>query len=224
MWCPSCRSEFREGFTTCNTCGAALVAEEPSEPEYEPHGPNHDYGTGPLTGRPIDDELAVTGPVLAGTFVTMEEAQVAASALGDEGIVAEMVNRDEQLVMTIQKSEPAFGVTVAPQDAPQARKVLRSRGFLPLAVARFRTEDMAEAARAKLEADGLEPRISALVMEELPEEIRGDMDPYLLEVPANQEGSALKALEGMERGRCEACGTPIRFGELSCSSCGEHIG
>jgi hypothetical protein len=217
MWCPRCRSEFREGFTTCNTCGAALVAEEPPEEGQDP-------GTGPLTGRPIDDELSITGPVLAGTFVTMDEAQAAAAALADEGIVAEVVNRDEQLPMTIQKAEPAFGITVQPTEASRARRILRGIGLLPVAIARFRTEDLAHEAKARLEAEGLEPRVSCLVMDEIPEDIRADMDPYLIEVPATQESAAFRALEGTVRGRCEACGSPVRFGEISCSSCGEYIG
>lgn len=31
MFCPSCRAEFREGFTECADCGEALVAELPPE-------------------------------------------------------------------------------------------------------------------------------------------------------------------------------------------------
>jgi hypothetical protein len=31
MFCPSCRAEFREGFTECSDCGETLVAELPPE-------------------------------------------------------------------------------------------------------------------------------------------------------------------------------------------------
>jgi hypothetical protein len=31
MFCPSCRTEYREGFTECSDCGVALVAELPPE-------------------------------------------------------------------------------------------------------------------------------------------------------------------------------------------------
>jgi len=33
MFCPVCRGEYREGFTHCNDCDAALVAELPRDPE-----------------------------------------------------------------------------------------------------------------------------------------------------------------------------------------------
>lgn len=31
MFCPKCKSEYREGFYKCTDCGTALVAEEPPE-------------------------------------------------------------------------------------------------------------------------------------------------------------------------------------------------
>ena len=35
MHCPNCRSEYRPGFTRCNDCDVALVAELPPEQEPE---------------------------------------------------------------------------------------------------------------------------------------------------------------------------------------------
>jgi hypothetical protein len=35
MYCPNCRSEYRAGFTRCNDCDVALVAEVPPEEEPE---------------------------------------------------------------------------------------------------------------------------------------------------------------------------------------------
>ena len=37
MYCPECRAEYREGFTTCSDCGVGLV-ENLAEPEH-PKGP-----------------------------------------------------------------------------------------------------------------------------------------------------------------------------------------
>lgn len=36
MWCPKCKSEYREGFLVCSECGSVLVAELPKEPAFEP--------------------------------------------------------------------------------------------------------------------------------------------------------------------------------------------
>ncbi len=35
MFCPQCRTEYREGFETCTDCGVALVSELPPEPARE---------------------------------------------------------------------------------------------------------------------------------------------------------------------------------------------
>ena len=35
MFCPNCRAEYREGFTTCADCDVPLVAELPPEPVAE---------------------------------------------------------------------------------------------------------------------------------------------------------------------------------------------
>ena len=39
MFCPSCRDEYREGFTHCAECGAELVEELPPEPAEPRIGP-----------------------------------------------------------------------------------------------------------------------------------------------------------------------------------------
>ncbi len=35
MWCPKCKSEYREGFTVCAECGAPLVRELPNMPDFD---------------------------------------------------------------------------------------------------------------------------------------------------------------------------------------------
>ena len=35
MFCPKCRTEYREGFTVCGDCGTTLVPELPPEPPAE---------------------------------------------------------------------------------------------------------------------------------------------------------------------------------------------
>ena len=73
MWCPSCRSEYREGFTECADCGTALVEELPPEPASEPKAesaPSLD---------PADDPVELTrlGAV---------QAELLAAQLRDAGI------------------------------------------------------------------------------------------------------------------------------------------
>jgi len=215
MWCPTCKSEYREGISRCSTCDINLVAEDPSESDTSERGP--------LTGRLMEDELETTGPALAGTFVTMEEAQAALRALSDAGVQSEIVNRDEQFPMNISRYEPAFGVSVAGVDSPQARHILAVRGLLPTSVARFHTENDAQAALSALEARSLKGRISVLVLDEIPEDFRKDLDPYIIEVPAEQEAAAMEALREFGIRTCEACGAQIQKADAACRACGEVI-
>jgi hypothetical protein len=36
LWCPQCRSEYREGFSVCADCGAALVENLPAHADRQP--------------------------------------------------------------------------------------------------------------------------------------------------------------------------------------------
>ena len=44
MWCPTCRDEYREGFTVCSDCGSTLVPERP---------PTRDQRHRPVGGEPL---------------------------------------------------------------------------------------------------------------------------------------------------------------------------
>jgi hypothetical protein len=215
MWCPQCRGEFREEIHRCPTCNVDLVGQEPD--------PDYSLSTGPLTGRPIEEEIRSMGPTVAGTFVTMDEAQAALRALSDAGILADVVNRDEQLPMTINKAEPSMAVAVAAPDLSRARAILRNTGLLPTAVARYRREEDAHQALSLLESRGLRPRVSKIVMDDLPREFQADMEPFVLEVPADQEIAANRALEGTMMKICDNCGGQIYFGDGACKGCGERV-
>jgi predicted RNA-binding Zn-ribbon protein involved in translation (DUF1610 family) len=215
MWCPRCKSEYREKVSRCTSCDVALVAEDP--------GVDYPMDRGPLTGRSIEDELETTGPALAGTFVTMEEAQAALRALSDAGITAEIVNRDDQFPTTISRYEPAFGVTVPATDTPKAREILKTVGLLPTAVARFRRAEEAQAVVVALEARSIKARISALVLDEIPAEFRDDMDPYSIEVPADQESAAMEVLESLGIRNCPSCGAQLQKDDSLCRACGEAV-
>jgi hypothetical protein len=215
MWCPRCKTEYLDHVARCAECDVALVAEDP--------GVDYPMNVGPLTGRPIDDELELTGPAIAESFVTMEEAQVALRALSDAGIPAEIVNRGEQFPTNISRYEPGYGISVAGTDSPKAREVLRTVGLLPVAVARFRRENDAQSALQILEGRGIKGRISTLVLDEIPAEFRDEMDPYSVEVPYEDEAAALEALAAMGVRICEACGAQIQRGDGACKACGETV-
>ena len=77
MWCPSCRTEYREGVTRCADCGTDLVDELPAPPR-----------------RARDAHLPVTGPfspdddVVELMTTTAAEAEVTAAHLRSSGIPA----------------------------------------------------------------------------------------------------------------------------------------
>jgi hypothetical protein len=76
-WCPSCRSEYREGFTECADCGTPLVDEEPPEPAPPPRTESQP------SLDPADDPVELTrlGAV---------EAELLAAQLRDAGIPTEV--------------------------------------------------------------------------------------------------------------------------------------
>ncbi len=215
MWCPRCRGEFRDEFHRCPACDVDLVVRDPLAEDSRK--------IGPLTGRPIEEELEATGPAIAGTFVTMEEAQSALRALSEEGIPADVAQRDEQFPMTINQAEPSLAVAVRGPDLTQAQRILRNRGLLPVVIARFAREEDSHRAISLLESKGLHPRVSGIVMEDLPTEFRSDMEPFVVEVPAAEEAAANIALEGTMLKACEHCGGQILFGQDSCPACGARV-
>jgi|SRR5689334_5228465 len=83
MWCPSCRSEYREGFAVCADCGATLVAALAPLPKR-----THEHATphGPFLPRDDVVELTTTSAAEARVIAArLQSSGIAAAVFGDEG-------------------------------------------------------------------------------------------------------------------------------------------
>src|SRR6476469_493824 len=80
LWCPECRSEYREGFTKCADCGVALVAVLPPRPD-TPH--TRPKPTGPFSSEDVSVELINLSEI---------EAELVAAQLRSAGIPAAVMS------------------------------------------------------------------------------------------------------------------------------------
>lgn len=103
MYCPKCRSEYREGYTQCDECGVPLVAELPPEPE----------------GKYVEWVTILT---------TMDDNAilVARSLLEDAGIPVFV--EGEGLAHVVPMPTIARKLQVTPENVAQARLILNREG------------------------------------------------------------------------------------------------
>jgi hypothetical protein len=103
-WCPECGAEYREGFTRCSECGVTLVSQPP-----------------PKTDRPAEP-----GPewVEVAGYTTVEEAHLAQGLLQEQGIAAEVMDKQVVLNPFPQVDEGEVLLLVAPSDLERADAVL----------------------------------------------------------------------------------------------------
>ena len=107
-FCPSCREEFREGFTQCSDCGATLVAELPPEVTEPDQGADGGW-----------EEVAETGQIF--------EAELMAMRLRASGIEAQVVDQSFHQEPLTSRDFSRVRVLVPPGRAEEAREILASQ-------------------------------------------------------------------------------------------------
>ena len=116
MWCPKCRSEFREGFEYCAACDADLVAELSSE-EAGPSDRGEDRETAEEPIRQVK-RMEFCG------FFSLDEAAGARSSLAEVGLSSEILIRDAPRLQGEDAVRDEFWLRVDPDDIALVRKVL----------------------------------------------------------------------------------------------------
>ncbi len=107
MWCPNCKSEYREGFTICPTCKVPLVEM--------------------LEEAEVSDAGEETGPVLLMSFQDREELGLATGLLEQAEIpyLLKEPGSGELLRLATGQSWTGTEVYVSPQDLRPALLLLR---------------------------------------------------------------------------------------------------
>jgi hypothetical protein len=111
-FCPACREEFREGFTQCSDCGAALVAELPSEAVAVEEGADSGW-----------EQVAETAQIF--------EAELMAMRLRAAGIEAQVVDQTFHQEPFTNRDFSRVRVLVPPGRAEEAQAVLEKADPLP---------------------------------------------------------------------------------------------
>ena len=106
MFCPKCKSEYREGFYKCADCGAVLVSEQPPE---------------------LLEEVSYVD--LVEVFSTYQQSDIAfiKSVLDGEGI--NYFFSGESTTMMVGAGAYAR-LMVKADEAPRAKEILQDLGFL----------------------------------------------------------------------------------------------
>lgn len=110
MYCPQCRSEYREGFTTCAPCKLELVAELP---------PESTFASPEAMARALAD--VEVQALVVGTIAGLREAQ---AFLQKEHIATVIAGESEEVEPGLQ---PRFYLMVGEADVERAKGALERR-------------------------------------------------------------------------------------------------
>jgi len=114
MFCPSCHSEYRSGFTRCATCDVDLVE------NLDTH----------RTTAPDKESEADPGPRILTSavnycgFLSLEDARDAREQLRAHDIRSEILIRDPHGLDPTGKADEEYWIRVAPEDVQEAANVL----------------------------------------------------------------------------------------------------
>ena len=123
MWCPKCRSEFREGFEYCAACDADLVAELPSEEAVA-------SDRGEVRETAEDPVRQVKRAEFCG-FLSLDEAAEARASLAEVGLSSEILIRDAPRLQGEDAARDEFWLRVDPDDTEAVGKVLEMESENP---------------------------------------------------------------------------------------------
>jgi|GEM_PF-1719664 len=108
-YCPKCHTEYREGFTVCSDCGAALAPDDPAE---SPHRPEKDKTRHPVIRKQYSGDR-----FLANISDTVELAYIR-SWLHEQGIPCRIIAEGISDYLYIYFGLSYMGVNVyVPEDS-----------------------------------------------------------------------------------------------------------
>ncbi len=116
MWCPKCRSEFRDGFEYCAACDADLVTELPSA-EAQP-------SVREMERERAEEPVRQVKRVEFCGFFSLNEAAGARASLAEAGLSSEILIRDAPRLQGEDEVRDEFWLRVDPDDIGLVRKVL----------------------------------------------------------------------------------------------------
>lgn len=116
MFCPSCQAEYREGFTECSDCGAALVAQlDASGPEEIVEGLTALVETTSSTelGEIVDrlEKAGVPYVIEAGTALALldgREEEIPHAWQARLSVATELVDRAQRIVEQARRSHRPY--------------------------------------------------------------------------------------------------------------------